>query len=269
MSRVALALALPLVLAGARAATAGPWCSEDVGGWSPRIAVVPPRAHVVYASGLLYYAKQRHPAGKEGEALADMAMTATIGGKPVELVVAKSETPSVSFIAFDIASDAAGPLAIAFTDRDKSVALAGKFVVDPAWAPPAAVALVAAKPFTRAVIMMRAADDHLVHGAELELDADATDYTGRWRRDAKDGWHALHLPALAARTAGHTLVDLGETHCAAATVPPALLAAGIELELTAHLANGKTLPVGKIPRPLVVPLAKDPTDGAPPLPPIK
>ena len=103
------------------------------------------------------------------------------------------------------------------------------------------------------MISERAHDDKTARGAAIELDAAPSDVTGRWRRDAKDAWHAFRVAAHPAKVAGHAIVNVGELKCVTAIVPNSLLYQGIELELTVRLPDGKTAPVAGIPKPFVLP----------------
>ncbi len=95
----------------------------------------------------------------------------------------------------------------------------------------------------------------LEDGLEVAVNAKAVRFTVKWRRDASTAWQTLDVPALTRKN--KQVLHLGEIGCNT-NFAVSMLTTGIDLELTAILADGSAIAVTGLPAHIVLPaLPKD------------
>lgn len=162
-------------------------------------------------------------------------LSATLDGKPVKTVVTWSVAEPFGLTTIEIDSDRTGTLDLAWSDGDHVV-----YAIAPATLPTEAKAT-----------MRRFRRDHpgdsFSHeeGLEVTVDAPAIAFTARWRRDAQTTWETVEL------VANQRTARLGRLGCASNFSIP-MLEQGIDLELTALLADGKRVKVVVLPAHVVL-----------------
>lgn len=92
-------------------------------------------------------------------------------------------------------------------------------------------------------------------GLEVVVDAQAIAFTAKWRRDDKTAWQTMELTANTVD--GKQVARFGELGCSG-NFATAMLEKGIDLELTALLADGQRVKVSGLPAHVLLPkLPKD------------
>jgi hypothetical protein len=251
---VKLPIAVVLVLL-ARTAGAGKWCGYTEPTWAPAGKTVPRHPHLVFHRGLVLWAlRDKYPTHLEH-------VVAKIDGTPVRVKVSDVTAGGVQLASLEVLSERTGKLEISLTavhsreyfGEQAEREWKGEFTIDPDWRAPSATSPVVTRyRIARGSENPEAPNqpDTYAHGVQIATDLPAIAFTARWRRDDKDTWRTISLPAI--ERGGRATARLGETTCTAATVPLAFLERGIELELTAQLPDGKQVAI-PLPRPLVVP----------------
>jgi hypothetical protein len=206
---------------------------------------LPPHPHVVY------YTDARSPMSQH-----PLALSAKIGGKAVPVKITYASAGPFELAQIEIDSDRTGALDLAWQEPKDG------------WSsrPPAALRLtidkavqIADKATGKTSRFHRAYHHSTVHESEdglaVEVDVPAVAFKLHWRRDDKTDWQDLLLPA----TPGNPPVArIGEIGCVANFSVP-MLEHGIDLELTAQLANGSAVKV-KLPAHLALPRLPAGTD---------
>ena len=209
------------ILILSRHVAAGPYCGGD-SGWAPAAGSVPRHPQLVFwqqDSSIL-------PKGRAYR-INQPKLAATIDGKRVALRFRTVRSRDIVVRFIDVASDRTGTLVITDGSADP-----GTFTIDPSWH--------VAKPHAATsrydLMSTRMASRHY-DGLAIAVDR-AIAFRVRWRRDARDEWRTLLLPAV--DRSGTSTALLGETNCQTDDVPIALLERGIELDVSAILPDGST-----------------------------
>jgi hypothetical protein len=239
MPRALLAITLLAMLHVA--ATAGPYCGGAAMFAPAETTTLPVGPTIAFATEHPYYD------GKRTGRARPMALTATIDGKRVGLRT-RDVAMSDGVIRFvTVTSRRSGKLELWTRDRfSNERVIAAEYTIDDA----------ADRPTTATATVLHTQDQRLgpYHRIgdqmAIRVDVPATAFELRWRH-AGGTWHERSLPATVED--GHTDARLGETVCGfSSNLPAAELATGIEVELTAILADRSKLPVTGIANPVVM-----------------
>lgn len=239
-------LVVLLVCAAHPAAEAGPYCG-GAAQFGPEGGELPPGPTLAFGTEDVYYRRKRQ------ERARPMTLTATIDGKRVGLRTRDVSLGDGVLRFVTVQSKRTGKLEL-WTIGSQSkvrVSVAEYVITDRAELP------------TKATGTVRRARDstldlyRLGRATQLAIrvDVPAIAFSLRWRTP-KGAWKQRMLAVTTDE--GHTEARLGETICGLSeNVPMDVLAAGIEVDLTALLPDGTKLPVGGLPNPLVMPERKD------------
>jgi hypothetical protein len=211
---------------------AGPWCGGGRG-WSPIGKHLPRHPHLVYWREATYY-------GGKAQRTARLPIQATIDGKAVNVVVSDVTVGAVLLRFVEIASDRSGALQLSWKEMARDdpdpYTTTVDYTIDESWTAGETAAPTVTR-YHKTHVAERASDSKTYEGAAITTDTPAIAFTARWRRDAKDSWRTLRLPAV--DEDGHATAFVGQTMCSPDTIPLELLERGIELELKATLPDGK------------------------------
>ena len=222
-------------LALAHTATAGPYCG-GVTGWAPMGDTLPVRPMVVFwaEDHITFTIKDAHVSHIEIP-----AFTATIDGKRVLVTKRAERAGDIVLHYLQIESDRTGTLEIQHDETLNDARVVHRetrtFTIVRDWNRAAPVAAV--ERFSQESARMA---ERTYHGLAIVVDQ-ALAFVVRWRRDAKDSWRAVVLPAMS--QGGRSAAWLGETDCNRADVPVSLLEQGIELDATATFPDRKRIHV--------------------------
>jgi hypothetical protein len=209
-------------------------CGGDSGWTLPQDAVVPPHPELVYQT-------ESYNVGRPKQKI---SVTATIDGKVVKATLKQTISGSLAILTVDIASTKTGKLVLAW---GKDTQFEGAtFTIAKSTRP---------KQVTATTSRYHVAYSHstvheLEDGLEVRTDAQAVRFVASWRRDAQSTFASLQVPALTRD--GHQVMHLGEIGCETNFSVP-LLESGIELQVSAVLSDGTTLPVTGLPARVVLP----------------
>jgi len=228
MTRLApLLLALVPATADANAACAGEM------GWSPSDTIAP-------HGSVLFWVDRRATDAVWNPATPH----ATIDGADVPITATPFLSGPFRMLLVRVDSDKTGTLALTF---DKGIPYVGKpnatFTVRKD--APGRIAKSATATVTHFHREIRHTTvEETYDGLALHVDVDALWLTVKYRRDADAAQQTIDVPIV---TRAETALAapgalLGRLGCVS-TIEPAMLAAGLDVEVTAHLANGDTVPV--------------------------
>lgn len=231
------------LLGGERAAHAISACGGETGWALPAKSVVPVHPRVVLYMPDFEAKRLPQPITK-------------INGKVVPATLTTVDGPQVMAI-IEVDSDKTGTLKITWSESN--------------YPPPPTVTytIKKAKPvtavtgtFSRFHQAYRHSTVHeLEDGLEVAVTAKAVRFTVKWRRDANTAWQTLEVPAMTRKS--KQVLHLGEIGCNR-NFAVSMLSAGIDLELTAILADGSAIAVTGLPAHIVLPaLPKDAAQSSP------
>lgn len=173
--------------------------------------------------------------------------------QPIAYINGKEVTAKLTTIA-------AGPQVIAVIEIDSEKTGRLKIIWSQADFPPPSVTYTIEKQKPVTVVTAKTSRYHVAYhhstvheledGLELATDAKVTRFTVKWRRDANTAWQTLEVPALTRKK--RQVAHLGEIGCVS-NFFVSMLESGIELELTAILADGSAVPVSGLPTRIVLP----------------
>jgi hypothetical protein len=169
-------------------------------------------------------------------------VVAKLDGKDVATKVTYQAAAPFDIATIEIDSDRTGTLELAWQTRSMTLQHpTATFTIAPKLAMPSEVHGTASR-FHRAYHHSTVRESW--DGLAVAVDANVIEFEVRWRRDASSAWTTLDVP-------GSTLEDsnvlhLGEISCTVNFDVPTL-ERGIDLELSAELADGRTLAVTGLP----------------------
>lgn len=235
-SRVGSCVALALVAIAARAplADAASACTDNAEWVSPG-ATLPPHARVVY------YSDSRYGAANDDE------LVATIDKKPVKTKITHLTSVPYDLTIVEIDSDKTGRLKIGFGNEGSSA----NYKIASKTAMPKEVKGTTSR-FHRAYRHSTVHESY--DGLAIGLPAGTPAVTAhvKLRRDDKATWGELDVPIRSDDTTKAPSVWIGELGCVR-NYTPALLEAGIDVEVVVTLADGSTRQVKGLPAHIVLP----------------
>jgi hypothetical protein len=245
MSNRSLAwLTLLMVATLGRPAAAGAYCGS-VHGIAPADGSTLPVAPTIAVSVEdYYYAESR----KNRAAVPPLRIT--LNGKPVTFSARTVRTGDGLIRLITIKSRKTGTLAVGMKSRwEKAIVPYATYTIVNEWnAPETPTATVGRDVDSRLGPYRR-----LGYRVAVSVDVPAIAFTLRWRRTADGAWKVLQLPA--AIIDGSSVAHIGETMCGMTqNVPLADITAGIDVELSAMLPDGRSVAITTgVPRPLALP----------------
>ncbi|HEY4244525.1 MAG TPA: hypothetical protein VGM88_32145 [Kofleriaceae bacterium] len=199
--------------------------------------VFPPKPRVIYFAP-----------DWEAESLKKRTPSAAIDGKPVPVKVSWEVIAPDTVAVFAVDSSATGVLEVGWA-ADKATgtyATLGRYTIAAGKDPTEAHGTISR--FHQAY--HHSTVHEVADGLRVTVDVTATRFVARVRRDAKSPWQ--EIPIVAHTADGKSVAQLGELGCVQNFSVP-ILEAGIDLELTAELADGAKLPVKGLPAHVVLP----------------
>jgi hypothetical protein len=243
---------------GARTADAGRYCGSDetlAPGEGSTLPIAPTIA--MHVEDAYFEGKRQHRA-------VATTLKITLDGTPVKFTTKDVRVADGLIRYITIQSKKPGTLVIESKKPDEGGEHTqfGTYTIAESWMAPAKGTAVVTAGIDRRLSVYRVVG----HYTNVRVDVPAISYSLRWRKSAKAKWRTVLLPAAITRawagpnetnTANSSEAHLGSAICGGVdTVPGADLTAGVEIELTAKLPNGKTLPITNgIATPFVAPPA--------------